>query len=398
MTAELNAGQFSLQPQPSEGTFIVDHLGNVESEFSRQPQRIIHRELLSPRQPTTGIELDKVTSSSGTPNIYTVLQDFGLPFRTITINQVFETQYETDGPIYTFAGEGRASKLLVTCPSYGWNEQTRSMGGEELNDGAVVLEPGQRVIFAHLGQSADFRTGFILNDAEIIGFKDDWRDPLNSDHFGGYTPTIEFRYEGNLLTVSSFDDQNIEVVYEKLATQADSVVGHAGLPGNTEVSDILGLVQNILTPEKLGLLASLADRLQTSLSREQTLEVALVRNKDLLNQTNRRLQEVLHENERLKSQGASTKQTDFSSTIGKEKTGSAEDPFGHCAILGILPERVFGISPAEAEKLISGLRRVYSTIYHPDLNEQVDPNLLKAINNSADKVLQRIKTGSWGRN
>lgn len=395
MTPELNAGQFPLQP--SEGTFLVDQQGNVEAEFSRKPQRIIHRELLNPRLPRTSIDLDKVTGSSGAPTMYAVLQDFGLPFRTITINQVFETHYEAEDPIYTIAGEGKPSKLLFACPSYGWNEQTRVMYGEDFNDEAVILEPGQHVVFAHDGQSTDFRTGFIQNDALIVAFSDDWRDPSNLDHYQGYTPIIDFRYDGNVLLISSFDEQIIEIIYEKLASQADVVTAQA-IPGDAEISEILGMVQNILTPEKLQLLASLAERLQTSLSHKQALKIALVRNKDLLNQTNRRLQEALHENERLKSQGASTKQTDFSSTFSKEKTGSTADPYGHCATLGILPERVFDIPPGEAEKLISGLRRVYSTIYHPDINKQVDQNVIKTINNAADKILQRLKTGSWGRN
>ena len=74
------------------------------------------------------------------------------------------------------------------------------------------------------------------------------------------------------------------------------------------------------------------------------------------------------------------------------------DPFGHCRELGLDPESLFNMPPDVAERVVLGLRRSYAGSYHQDVNRQVDPAIMGRINDSVDKVLARLKTGSWGRN
>jgi hypothetical protein len=124
----------------------------------------------------------------------------------------------------------------------------------------------------------------------------------------------------------------------------------------------------------------------------------LARVKERLIDTQRKLQAALFENDQLKKQAAGTTQAGQYSSFRVERTSSNEDPYGHCNILGIDPKRLFGMQPGQAQRVVSGLRRIYATFYHPDVNSQTDPTILKAINDAADKILTRLETGSWGRN
>lgn len=341
---------------PKPNTIVVDPLGNAETEDSRVPQPIIHREQLSPQRLETRVDLNKVGGSSGEHVVYIVLQDFGLPFRTITIERDFitdraggEDSVESDG-------------VIVACESRGWNSRTEThIVDNDTEEGNIVLKPGQHVFFAHDWYSSDFRTGFIMNDAQILAFKDKWKDPEEIKKWAsGYTPIIKITYEGNVLIFTVYDDTTADVIYEKMVSQADSVI--AG--------------------------ADTADR-----TREQVLEVALARSKKLLIEVQGKLQDALFENERLKREGARAQAFEFQ----PERTTS-DDPYGYCNVLGINPGILFEMPPQDAERVVIGLRRIYSTIFHPDVSKQVDPEAMARINDATDKILTRIKTGSWERN
>ncbi len=399
--------------QPDQTTFIVDSLGNVETPESRDPQIIIHREQLSPQQRATTIDLDKVAGTS----IYVVLQDFGLPFRTITINQVYisenddgvreETNYHTPT---------KADKLSVACPSYGWNERTAIYtDGKNFNEDPVELEPGQRVVFAHDEDSSDFRNGFIRNDAHIAAFQDDWRNPEESRYFDRYTPIVVIAYEAKNLRIVTHDAANAEVIFEKLVSQADAATTTESRVSSemdeATYREVIASLQNTLSPDQMkvviGLVAgiqrlesendSLTRRVEAGQMREQVIEVALTRNKRLLIETQERLQKAHYENAQLKKQAGGATYADPFSRFKSESGGSGADPYGYCGILGITPERLYEMPPQEAEKVVTALRRVYSNLYHPDRNSQVDPQMMRDINNAADRILTRLKTGSWGR-
>ena len=406
--SELTPGRSPIPDQLYQEAFIVDKLGNVETPESRTPQIVIHREQLNPQKRAMRIDLDKVAGSSGKSAVYVVLLDFGLPFRTITVNQMFVGADEEGIDV---------NKLLVTCPSYGWNERTaRYIDRRNFDEGGVELGEGQQVVFAHDGQATDYRTGFIQNDAHVVAFTDDWRKPGEKGHFGDYTPIVGVAYEERNLTITTYDDANAEVIFEKMVSQADTApTTHQPTSealGEAVYREVIESLQNVLSPDQMKIVTkfvagvqsfgaeneSLRIRVEQGQMHEQALEVALSRNKKLLIDTQGRLQAVLYENEQLKKQAEGSAKANTSSKFRPETRGSGADPLGYCAVLGINSERLFGMHPDEAQKIVGALRNVYSKLYHPDINSEVDPQVMKDINNAADRVITRIKTGYWGRN
>lgn len=389
------------QPEiTSDTTFFVDRLGNVETPESRTPQIVIHREQLSPQQRAVRIDFDKVAVSSDQAAVYVVLMDFGLPFRTVTTH-IYITPEESN-------------KLVVTCPSLGWNETTIRIDGRSFDERGVELEEGQRVVFAHDGQPTDYRTGFIQNDAYVVAFTDDWRKPGEEGHYGHYTPIVELTYVNRGLTITTYDEAHAEVIFEKIVSQADvtpTTPPALEMLGEDAYLEVTESLQRVLPPDQFKTVTGLVTGLQ-SLGREnkslreqveggriheQALEVALTRNKNLLNETQGRLQAALHENEQLRRKASGTSKEGFT-TFRAEASGAGVDPLGYCGVLGVNPERLFGMHPDEAQKVVSALRNVYSRLYHPDINRNIDPQIMKDINNAADRVITRIKTGHWGRN
>lgn len=352
-----------------QSAIVVDQFGNAETEDSRKPQIIIHREQLSPERLEARIDLDKLGGSSGEHVLYIVLQDFGLPFRTITVNQIFKREGEDGEEETPYVAPIKANKVKIACSSRSWigGRTEIHVVGHDTEEDDVILEPEEHMFFAHDGYSSDFRTGFIMNDAQIVAFKDNWKNPEEIKQWADiYTPIIRIGYEGNMLIITGYDDTNADVIYEKVVSQADSVIAGE----NTAVR-----------------------------TREQVLEVALARNKDLLIEVQRKLQDALFENDKLKRERVlHTSQEDTQVFGSRTEKATLNDPYGHCDALGINPDRLFEMSPQQAEKLVLAVRRVFSTFYHPDINSQVDPKTMGKINDSADKILTRIKTGSWGRN
>ncbi len=403
--------------EPFHSTFIVDAVGNVEAPESKVPQIVIHREQLNPRHKTVQIDLDSVTSSSGTPSIYVIMQDFGLPLRAITVNQLFITNYFDEGQPEetTHTTPEKANKLLVSCPSYRWNERTeRYTDGRNHSEGEIKLADGDRVVFAHDGKSSDYRTTFIRNDAHVLGFHDTWRDPEEGNFEFGYVPLIGLVHEQGKLTISAYDNANAEVIFEKMVSQADASATSdtSGIDAfdKDRFFDIVDAIKTVLSPDQLEKVyelwqennklaaenKSLNERNVESRMREQSLEVALNRNKNLLSETQSQLQATLNENDRLKKQAGSTPKDD-SSRFRSEASGSKTDPMGYCKSLGITPDRLFEMHPDDAIKVVNALRVVYSKLYHPDTNKEINPQFLKDINNATDKILERIRTGYWGR-
>lgn len=408
--------------QEEQATFIVDVLGRVETPESKIPRIVIHREQLSPQRPEISIGLESVECLSGDSILFVVFQEFGLPFRTITIKQIFEREGGDGEEEAFYIPPTKAHKLALSCPSYGWNKVTqRYIDGRDFDDGDVMLQAGEQVVFAHDGKSADFRTGFIQNDASIVVFKDDWRIPGETGHFDEYTPLIGITYQGTHLTLKTYDEVTADVIFEKKVSQADEAVTREPLtttefPDETTVLEIINVLQGILAPTQTQILtevargiqslsaenATLRERLQDDKARQQVLEVTNGRIKQRLINTQEELQKALFENQQLKREAGGATRSDPFSGLGTEKTGSnANDPYGYCGTLRIDPDRLLNTLPPDvAQRVVQGLRRVYSTIYHPDKpeNAHIDPSLLKGINHAADRILDRIRTGSWGRN
>ncbi|OGH04020.1 MAG: hypothetical protein A2W22_00125 [Candidatus Levybacteria bacterium RBG_16_35_11] len=361
--------QFQVSKVPLSGelrkaAIIVDSSGNAETEESKIPQIVMHRETISPERPEAIVDLDTLdSSSSGEYAVYVFLYDFGIPPRTVQVSRLFEDKWNGEFTDVNITDETynpiRLNKVRINCPLYGYGPTAIHVTGHDISEGIVSMEPGEHVTLGHDREPSDLRLGFINNEARAVVFDSSWDIKDIKEHATYYTPFLQIRYEGNIIVITGYDDANAEVIYEKKATQTDVVAGDE-------------------TGDK---------------TREQVLETILARIKSRLIKTNEELQNALFENMKLKKE---TKERPFQSPFIRILNASAEDPYGYCKTLGIDPDLLSSRSPKDAEKIVLGIRRNYASIYHPDKGD-VDPEELMKINAATDKILERIKTGYWGR-
>lgn len=405
----------------------IDAKGNAYTDFTREKESIIRSERLDAQHPVVKINLETIVTQEGGCGVSIVVQDFGLPARTINVSGEFVSMSEVRGVARSeehYAGAPKHLGISAISPdrdkTYFLDDKGLPADWQE-----VGLSRGEAMLFAHDGSPSDERTGYIASGFwELITLLP--RDYYGSKDFSdvgsavgrGYVPFIGISYEGSVLSIHSLDDVHAEVQYQQVRSLADESVAtpevlSEEIDADQLIADLIAgnddakaTFKDLLDKrrETLDSIDSLQTELTEARQGNDSLETVLAGVKRKLSEARSEAARLDGEVRRLRQHTQSTSKTggqtesDFLRDLLGGRHSTEKDPHGFCARVGIDPAFLFSLNPEAAGRVIKGIHRGLAMQFHSDRQEgEADDEPMKAVNVAVDSILDRIQQGYWGR-